>query len=168
MKLPIIDKKKKILYGIVNASILSFTILWVIIFVLLFINIEIASRATAYLMVLSVPPLLSGLISLVVLALAGKRLVEFNEHGEISLTLNLSEEDYKSQKFDSIGHSRNFVAVHELGAEYEISSTQAKNLLLKNDQVNWQIRLQERKTKVLTESPKEMFNSAMGILWAAS
>ena len=168
MKLAIIDKKKKTLYGIINASIFSFTILWVIIFVLLFINIEIASRATAYLMLLSVLPLISGLLSLAVLALSGSRLVEFNEHGEISLTLNLSEEDYKRQKFDSIGHSGNFVAVHELGEKYEISSTQAKNLLLQEDQVNWQIRLQERKTKVLTESPKEVFNSAMGMLWAAS
>lgn len=119
-------------------------------------------------MLLSVLPLLSGLISLIVLALSGNRFVEFNEHGEISLKLNLSEADYKSQKFDKMGHSGNFVAVHELGEEYEISSTQAKTLLLQEDRVNWQISLQERKTKVLTESPKEMFNSAMGILWAAS
>ena len=168
MKLPVIDKKKKTLYGMINASILSFTILWIMVFVLLFINIVSASRTTAYLMLLSVLPLLSGLVSLVVLALSGSRLVEFNEHGEISLTLNLSEEDYKSQKFDNMGYSGNFVAVHELGAEYEISSTQAKNLLLQEEQVNWQITLQKRKAKALTESPKEMFNSAMSILWAAS
>jgi hypothetical protein len=168
MKLPIIDKNKKTLYGIINASILSFTILWIIIFVLLFTNIEIASRAAAYLMLLSVLPLLSGIVSLIVLALSGNRLVEFNEHGEISLTLNLSEEDYKSHKFDNMGHSGNFVAVHELGSEFEISSNQAKKLLLQEDKVNWQITLQERKAKVLTQSPKQMFNSAMSILWAAS
>ncbi len=168
MKLPIIDKNKKSLYGIINASILSFTILWIIIFVLLFTNIEIAGKATAYLILLSVLPLLSGLVSLVVLALSGNMLIEFNEHGEISLTLNLSEEDYKSQKFDNMGHSGNFVAVHELGLEFEISSTQAKKLLLQKDRINWQITLKERKVKVLTESPKEMFNSAMGMLWAAS
>jgi hypothetical protein len=168
MKLPIVDKNKKTLYGIINTSILSFTVLWIIIFVLLFTNIDIVRRATAYLMLLSALPLLTGLVSLVVLALSGNRLVEFNEHGEISLTLNLSKEDYKSQKFDKMGHSGNFVAVHELGAEYEISSTQAKKLLLQEDRVNWQISLQERKAKVLTESPKQMFNSAMSILWAAS
>ena len=165
MKLPIIDKKKKALYVIINASILSFAILWIIIFFLLSINIEIAS---AYLMLVSVLPLLSGLISLVALTLTGSKFVEFDEHGEISLTLNLSEEDYKSQEFDSMGHSGNFVAVHELGAEYEISSNQAKNLLLQRELEHWKISLQQRKTKGLTESPKEIFNSAMGMLWAAS
>ncbi|RIJ42500.1 hypothetical protein D1627_01120 [Pontibacter oryzae] len=64
---------------------------------MLFLNTELATRATAYLMLSSVLPLLSELVSFAVLALSGKRLVEFNEHGEISLTLNLSEEDYDSQ-----------------------------------------------------------------------
>lgn len=168
MILSIIDKNKKTQYGIINASVLSFTILWIIIFVLLLINIEVASRATAYLILLSLLPLLTGLISLSVLELSGSRLVEFNEHREISLTLNLSEEDYKSQKFDNIGYSGNFVAVEELGAEYEISSTQAKNLLLHEHQVNWEIRLHARKANVLTQSPKELFHSAMDMLWAAS
>jgi Leucine-rich repeat (LRR) protein len=168
MELAIIDKKKKTLYGIMNASILSFTILWIIIFALLFINIEVASRATAYLMLLSVLPLLSGLLSLAILALSGNRLVEFDERRGISLTLNLSEADFKSQKFDNMGQSGNFVAVHKLSTEYEISSAQAKKLLLQEDRADWQITLQERKAKVLTESPKQMFNSAMGILWSAS
>ena len=168
MRFPIIDKNKKILYGLINASILCFIGLWVIIFILKFINNEIISKATTYLLLLSILPLISGLISLVALTVSGNRFVEFNEHEKICLTLNLSEEDFKNQKFDSLGYSGNFVALVEHGLEYEISSTQAKELLFMNDHLNWQIRLLEGKNKILTESPKAIFNSAMNLLWAAS
>ena len=119
-------------------------------------------------MLISGLPLLTGLISLAGLAMSGNKFIEFNAQGEICLTLNLSEEDYKNHKWFSMGYSGNFITVPEHGADYEISSTQAKKLLLKRGEDNWKIGLQKRKTKAFTESPKEVFNTAMEMLWAAS
>ncbi|GGK72204.1 hypothetical protein GCM10011405_20560 [Rufibacter glacialis] len=119
-------------------------------------------------MIISGLPLLTGLLSLAGLAIYRKKLIEFNRNGEICLTLNISEEDYKLNKLLNMEYSENFITVPELGAEYEISSGEAKMLLSQMEREKWQIRFQKRKTRALTQSPKEVLDSAMGMLWAAS
>ena len=168
MKLSILDKKRKALNRAINLSVLSFTVLWLIIFTLSLFNNEITNWVMTFLILISGLPLSTGLLSLTGLAIFRKKHIEINTNGEICLTLNISEEDYKLNKLHKMEYSGNYITVHELGAECEISSKEAKRLLSQVEQDKWQIRFDKKKTKLLTQSPKEVFDSAMSMLWAAS
>lgn len=166
MKVKVLDKRRKILFGVINTSILTFTVLWLLIFINQIFNSEVLGLITGYFIITSFIPLSVGIICSLTLGVLSKQFVEVDEHKELSLTLNLAEDDFKHEYLKRLKYLGNYLIVPDTGVEYEVSSPQVKKLLSVVSASH--LNFQKRKTKTIQESPKKLFDSAMMMLWAAS
>ena len=172
MKIAVIDNRSKRLHRLINISIVAFTILWIVIFICMFSNIPILERLAAYFILISGLPLVTGLIAFSLLVFIGKKRVISVDPSKSSfrLTLNITKEDFEKGKLNHLDSLGNYICVEVAGnrKEFEISSGQVNKLLSQYQTKDWDILFQKRKVKSLDGPPKELFDSAMGMLWGAS
>ena len=123
-------------------------------------------------MLLSGLPLATGLVAFLLLIFIGKKSVISvdSSKSSIKLILNITNEDFEKGKLSNLERLGNYIYVEIAGNRkgYEISSGQVNKLLSQYETKSWDITFQKRKVKSLDGPPKELFDSAMGILWGAT
>lgn len=149
MKIFVIDNRSKRLHRVINLSILTFTILWLVIFICMFTRIAILERFAVYFMLISGLPLVIGLIAFSLLVfMRKKRVISIDpSKSSYSLTLNITKEDFKKDKLNYLDSLGNYICVESAGyrKEYEISSGQISKLLSQLQTDDWQIYSKKEK-----------------------
>lgn len=155
----------KQLYIVTNFSILLFTLIWVVLFVIQLFNYQIIELITIYLIIFSLPIFIIGSLCAFI-GLNRNKTVEITELQVQQLILNINTEDFKKENFNNLKTDNNFIVYQNFS--HCITSSEALELFKIAKKSEIEVKTKQSSLAILYQSPKEIFNNCMGILWGAS
>ncbi|POY34641.1 hypothetical protein C3K47_19255 [Solitalea longa] len=166
MTLKTITTTEKRINQTINLSIISFTLIWTLLFILNLFGDKVDASIFVFLMLLSAPLLLFGTATSMAKYFIKKTTIEVNPNDIKYLFINISEKDFIEKGLDKISSQGNWVVMNE--AKYEIKSEDVSYVVEMMNEDENKIQRVVEKVNVLNESPKDLFKSCMWILWGAS
>lgn len=161
MKIIVLDSKRKALHRAINTSIVSAGSLLFLGFILSYFNSSTLTSIGVFLLLLSILPILIGLNFSIALAIKDKHYIDFDEHKETLLVLNIKEYDFKIGDKMYMGYSGNYLVQENPRVRYEITSDEVEGLLADKNIASWHKSFELTDKKMLDSSPKRVFNDIM-------
>ncbi len=155
----------KRLFRLTNICIMTVTTLWVLAFILNLIDNDIVGRITAVLLVVSVPMLIAGIVSYMIL-LTTNNTIELKEGELKQLILNIKAEDFENEHYDEIRSRGNFIILEN--RTYEIDENEAFTMLNLAKPLGIEIKISEKNLKAYDYNPKNLLKASAWTLWGAS
>ncbi|MGV3509180.1 MAG: hypothetical protein ACO1N7_07820 [Sphingobacteriaceae bacterium] len=155
----------KRLYKTTNISILAFTAICLILFVLDLFNNATTESLSGYLILFSAFIFIIGITSALLVPIVEKT-QEVSEDQIQQLLLNIEQKDFENGDINSIKSSDNFIVVRKFN--HEINSFEAARLFETAKNKGIEVKLTRQGKFRLDKKPKDLFNDCIRTLWAAS